>query len=212
MNFLGHSNALIFDLRQNGGGSPEMIAYLSSYLFEEPVHLNSFYNRPTETTTETWTQKEVPGKKFSPETQIFVLTSSNTFSGAEEFSYNLKNLKRGTIVGETTGGGAHPVMPVVLGRPHAYHDAICAGDQSDHRNKLGRRRRQTGCGGFSRLGLGQSNRVGQRRPVKLASNAVRANGENGNGQMSTSDELGPGSGGPDGRGIVWNAAKVGYEN
>ena len=38
-----------------------------------------------------------------------MLTSSRTFSGAEEFTYNLKNLKRATIVGETTGGGAHPV-------------------------------------------------------------------------------------------------------
>ena len=121
MNFLGNSKALIFDLRDNGGGSPEMIAYLTSYLYEEPTHLNSFYNRPTETTTESWTQKDVPGKKFSPETPVFVLTSSNTFSGAEEFSYNLQNLKRGTIVGETTGGGAHPVMPVVLGsRMHIY--------------------------------------------------------------------------------------------
>ena len=115
MNFLANSNTLIFDLRENGGGSPDMIAYLSSYLFDEPVHLNSFYNRPTETTTETWTQKDVPGKKFSLDTQVFVLTSAHTFSGAEEFSYNLKNLKRGTIVGETTGGGAHPVMPVKLG-------------------------------------------------------------------------------------------------
>ena len=91
-----------------------MICYLSSYLFEEPVHLNSFYNRPTDTTTESWTQAEVPGKKFSSETEVFVLTSSHTFSGAEEFSYNLKNMKRGTIVGETTGGGAHPVMPVIV--------------------------------------------------------------------------------------------------
>ena len=115
MNFLANANALIFDLRDNGGGSPEMIAYLTSYLFEEPVHLNSFYNRPTDTTTESWTQKNVPGRKFSPETQVFVLTSGRTFSGAEEFSYNLKNLERGTIVGETTGGGAHPVMPVSLG-------------------------------------------------------------------------------------------------
>jgi tetratricopeptide (TPR) repeat protein len=116
MNFLGNSQALIFDLRENGGGSPEMIAFLSSYLFDEPVHLNSFYNRPSDTTTESWTQKEVPGGKFSPETPVFVLTSHYTFSGAEEFSYNLKNLKRGIIVGETTGGGAHPVMPVALGK------------------------------------------------------------------------------------------------
>jgi C-terminal processing protease CtpA/Prc len=39
------------------------------------------------------------------------LTSHYTFSGAEEFTYNLKNLKRATIVGETTGGGANPGGP-----------------------------------------------------------------------------------------------------
>ncbi len=116
MNFLGNSKALIFDLRQNGGGSPEMIAYLSSYIFDQRVHLNSFYNRPTETTTETWTQEEVPGKKLGESIPVYVLTSAYTFSGAEEFSYNLKNMKRGTIVGEVTGGGAHPVMRVSLGK------------------------------------------------------------------------------------------------
>jgi retinol-binding protein 3 len=41
--------------------------------------------------------------------EVYVLTSGGTFSAAEEFTYNLKNLKRATIVGETTGGGAHPV-------------------------------------------------------------------------------------------------------
>jgi hypothetical protein len=43
-----------------------------------------------------------------------VLTSDRTFSGAEEFSYNLKNLERATIVGDTTGGGAHPVSRVIF--------------------------------------------------------------------------------------------------
>ncbi len=115
MNFLANSNAIIFDLRENGGGNPKMIAFLTSYLFDERVHLNSFYNRPTDTTSESWTQAEVPGRKLGPDTPVYVLTSNHTFSGAEEFSYNLKNLKRGIIVGETTGGGAHPVMPVQLG-------------------------------------------------------------------------------------------------
>jgi C-terminal processing protease CtpA/Prc len=50
----------------------------------------------------------VPGKRFAGK-PVFVLTSTRTFSGAEEFTYNLKNLKRATIIGETTGGGAHPV-------------------------------------------------------------------------------------------------------
>lgn len=115
MNFLANSEAIIFDLRDNGGGSPDMIAFLSGYLFDESVHLNSFYNRPTDTTTESWSREDVPGDRFGEKKPIFVLTSDYTFSGAEEFSYNLKNLKRATLVGETTGGGAHPVRPVSLG-------------------------------------------------------------------------------------------------
>jgi len=107
--FLANCDALIFDLRDNGGGSPEMIKFISSYLFDRPTHLNSFYYRPTNTTTETWTMADIPGKRFGEDLPVYVLTSGFTFSGAEEFTYNLKNLKRATIVGETTGGGAHPV-------------------------------------------------------------------------------------------------------
>ena len=120
MKFLENTHALIFDLRDNGGGSPKMIAFLSSYLFDEKVHLNSFYERPTDSTNETWTQETVPGRKFDKQLPVYVLTSRYTFSGAEEFSYNLKHLGRATIVGETTGGGAHPVTMVALGeRMHA---------------------------------------------------------------------------------------------
>jgi len=108
MNFLAHTEALIFDLRQNGGGSPSMIQLMSSYLFEEPVHLNNFYIRKSDTLKQFWTQSWVEGPRMTT-IPVYVLTSSYTFSGAEEFTYNLKNLKRGTIIGEATGGGAHPV-------------------------------------------------------------------------------------------------------
>jgi hypothetical protein len=108
MNFLGHSDALIFDLRDNGGGDPTMIQLITSYLLAEPKHLNSFYIRKSGATDQFWSHAYVAGPRL-PDAPVFVLTSSRTFSGAEEFCYNLKNLKRGTIVGETTGGGAHPV-------------------------------------------------------------------------------------------------------
>ncbi len=107
-NFLSNTDALIIDLRKNGGGDPEMVAQICSYLFgPEPVHLNSLYWREGNRTHEFWTSKEVAGKRYTGK-DVYVLTSNRTFSGAEEFSYNLKNLKRATIVGETTGGGAHP--------------------------------------------------------------------------------------------------------
>jgi hypothetical protein len=108
MKFLSDCDALIFDLRYNGGGSPSMIQLISSYLFEGPVHLNSFYIRELDSIQQFWTQSYVEGERM-PDVPVFVLTSEYTFSGAEEFTFNLKNLERATIIGETTGGGAHPV-------------------------------------------------------------------------------------------------------
>ncbi len=114
MTFLSHTDALIFDLRKNGGGSPKMIQLISSYLFgQEPIHLSGFYWRPTDTYTQNWTLPYVPGKR-SPDTDVYILTSSDTFSAAEEFSYNLKHLNRATIIGEITGGGAHPGGPKAI--------------------------------------------------------------------------------------------------
>jgi len=108
MNFLSNADALIIDLRRNGGGSPAMIQLLTSYLYgPERVHLNNFYNRAEDAETQTWTLPYVPGKR-RPDVPVYVLTSSSTFSAAEEFSYNLRNLERATLIGETTGGGAHP--------------------------------------------------------------------------------------------------------
>jgi len=108
MRFLANTESLIFDLRQNGGGNPYMIALISSYLFgDKPVHLNDLYWRKENKTDEFWTKPESAKVKFADK-DIYVLTSNYTFSGAEEFSFNLKNLKRATIIGETTGGGAHP--------------------------------------------------------------------------------------------------------
>jgi hypothetical protein len=114
MSFLQNTEALIFDLRQNGGGNPSMIQLISSYLFgDKPVHLNDLHWRKENKTDEFWTKPELAKIKFTNK-DIYVLTSNYTFSGAEEFSYNLKNLKRATIIGETTGGGAHPGSMVRL--------------------------------------------------------------------------------------------------
>jgi C-terminal processing protease CtpA/Prc len=112
MTFVANTDALIVDLRFNGGGEPAMVAFLTSYLFDEPTHLNDIYERYTDSTQQWWTSGFVPGRRFGGKKPLFVLTSSRTFSGGEEFAYNLKNLKRGTLIGETTGGGAHPVNGV----------------------------------------------------------------------------------------------------
>lgn len=115
MSAAADAKALIIDLRANGGGSPFTVALVSSYLFgAEPVHLNSLYFRPANRTDDFFTDPNVAGRKFGRDKPIYVLTSSRTFSGAEEFTYNLQTRKRATIVGETTGGGANPGRGVQL--------------------------------------------------------------------------------------------------
>jgi C-terminal processing protease CtpA/Prc len=108
MGFVAHTDAIIFDLRQNGGGQPAMVTLIASYLFDKPTHLIDIYNRKEDSTTQNWTLSYLPGPRLTKQ-PVFVLTSKRTFSGAEEFAFDLKNQKRAVIVGETTGGGAHPV-------------------------------------------------------------------------------------------------------
>jgi len=115
MTFVAGTRALIVDLRENGGGSPEMVAYVSSYLFTQRTHLNDLWSRRTGRSVEFWTRDSVPGIRFGADKPVYVLTSGQTFSAAEEFAYNLKSLKRATIVGEVTGGGAHPASGRRLG-------------------------------------------------------------------------------------------------
>lgn len=109
MNFVANTDALIVDLRQNGGGDPEMLPLICSYFFgDKPVRLSDLYYREINKTIEYWTKPNVPGKKYGVDKPVYILTSNYTFSGAEAFAYDLKNLKRALIIGETTRGGANP--------------------------------------------------------------------------------------------------------
>ncbi|HEX8869712.1 MAG TPA: S41 family peptidase, partial [Lentzea sp.] len=108
MNLIAHTDALIIDLRDNVGGDPNTVALICSHLFDERVHLNDIYNRPEDITEQFWTLPHVSGPKFGGKKPVYVLTSSRTFSAAEELSYNLQQTGRATLIGETTKGGAHP--------------------------------------------------------------------------------------------------------
>jgi retinol-binding protein 3 len=105
MTFLAGVDALIFDLRDNHGGS-DKAPDLLSYLFEQPTHRSDFFDRTTGRTTQTWIQPVEPGKRLAT-IPVYVLTSRATFSAAESFTYDLQALKRATVVGEVTGGGSH---------------------------------------------------------------------------------------------------------
>jgi C-terminal processing protease CtpA/Prc len=116
MTMLHGTEAFILDLRQNGGGSPETVAFLCSYFFDEGDnrHLNDIYNRPKDRTRQFWTVA-VPGPRYGGTKPVWVLTSGRTFSGGEECAYDFQTQKRAVLVGETTGGGANPGGPAVLG-------------------------------------------------------------------------------------------------
>ncbi|MEV4510630.1 S41 family peptidase [Dactylosporangium sp. NPDC049525] len=108
MELVTHTGALIFDLRRNKGGDPEGVQLWNSYLFpDSDTHLNDIYDGDTTRTRQFWVLPYVPGRRYL-DRPVYVLTSSFTFSGGEEFAYNLKALRRATLIGEATRGGAHP--------------------------------------------------------------------------------------------------------
>jgi hypothetical protein len=108
MELVAGTYALILDLRRNGGGAPDGVLLWCSYLLkEEPTHLNDIFHADTGETRQFWTLPYVPGPRYV-DRPVYVLISSHTFSGGEEFCYNLQALGRGELIGETTGGGAHP--------------------------------------------------------------------------------------------------------
>ena len=108
MTLLAHTDALIIDLRNNGGGDSGAVTLLASYLFDKRTRLNDFYYREGNRIEQRWSSDVVPGLRFGQKKDVTILTSKYTFSAAEDFAYALKNLQRATLVGETTGGGANP--------------------------------------------------------------------------------------------------------
>lgn len=112
MNLAANGDAMIIDLRENGGGDPHMVAYMASFLLgDKKIHLSDIYFRADNETNSFWSDPSVTGARFGAEKPVYVLTSGRTFSAAEDFTYNLQALKRVTVVGETSGGGAHPIQP-----------------------------------------------------------------------------------------------------
>ncbi|AUG81179.1 peptidase S41 [Kitasatospora sp. MMS16-BH015] len=108
LNLVAGAEALVLDLRECVGGDPNTVAYICGYLFDEPTHLNTLYDRETETERDYWSPPHVPGPRFGGGKPLAVLTSRATFSAGEELTYDLKQLGRALVYGERTGGGANP--------------------------------------------------------------------------------------------------------
>jgi len=126
MLFAANSDAVIIDLRNNIGGSPDTVAMLAGFFMKEPTLLTVNYTRATDTKEETWsTQADVRVNSSNPDNFIvptatlerlkniplYILTGDHTFSAAEMFSFSLQGHKRAKIVGKNTYGGGHGIRP-----------------------------------------------------------------------------------------------------
>ncbi len=108
MSLLAQSDALIVDLRRNGGGDGAMGKLLAGYLLDAPREMSGKYDRPSDKLTRSFSAGWVPGRRFGADKPVYLLTSKRTFSAAEAFAYDLQALGRAVVVGEPSGGGAHP--------------------------------------------------------------------------------------------------------
>jgi hypothetical protein len=108
MSLVAATEALIIDVRQCLGGEPAMAVFLISYLWDhDPVQLTGLQERQDDRLRQSWTLPYVPGRRFGKTKPVYVLTSATTFSGGEQFAYDLQQLRRAVIIGETTRGGGH---------------------------------------------------------------------------------------------------------
>jgi hypothetical protein len=114
MDRLADSKALIIDLRNNRGGNRDSVALLASYFFDKPTHLSDVVAARTGERLHMWTSKDIEGSRYGETRPVYILTSHDTFSAGEDFAYAMQKLNRATIVGEVTGGGAHPIAPARL--------------------------------------------------------------------------------------------------
>lgn len=119
MNELADTDGLIVDLRDNRGGDPKSVALLVSYFLDQRTRLNDLWDRETGTSIQQWTVDKLAGKRYGGKKPVIILAGPGTMSAGEDFAYTMQALKRATVVGARTWGGAHPVRPARLGE-HFY--------------------------------------------------------------------------------------------
>ena len=115
MDKLADTDGLIVDLRGNRGGGPQSVALLISYFVDQRTRLNDIWERDSGITIEQWTEDKLDGKRYGGKKPIVILAGPGTMSAGEDFAYTMQALKRATVIGDRTWGGAHPARPYRIG-------------------------------------------------------------------------------------------------
>lgn len=105
MTLVADTDVLLIDLRRCPGGEPDMVTLVESYLFDERTQLNAIHFPAEDRTVQWWTDPFVSGARFGGAKPLYVLLSSESYSAAEGFSYDLQQTGRATLVGEPTATG-----------------------------------------------------------------------------------------------------------
>lgn len=108
------TNALIIDIRKNGGGNSnngfELIGYLTAQPFYQAINIKRNYN-PVERAWGNYPDKIErthydwkPTRGILYDKPVALLIGPDTYSAAEDFTVAFKSINRGPIIGQTTGG------------------------------------------------------------------------------------------------------------
>lgn len=119
---VAHVSSLIFDLRYSTAGELSGVPFIISYFLDPGslIHIDTVYDRPSNTTRELWTMPSLIGKRYGKKKDMIILTSKHTMGAAEAVAYTLKNLKRAIIVGERSAGGSVKVQKIRIAQSEFY--------------------------------------------------------------------------------------------
>jgi len=105
LNMISNADAIIVDLRNNSGGSPDMVRWMSGAFLADPVHLTTFVDRNGHAVDSSFSD-DLDDRYDLSNIPLFLVTGPKAASGAEELAYNLKHLGRAVVVGQKTAGAA----------------------------------------------------------------------------------------------------------
>ncbi|XP_039472187.1 retinol-binding protein 3-like [Oreochromis aureus] len=119
---IAHTSSLIFDLRYSTAGELSGVPFIISY-FSDPeslIHIDTVYDRPSNSTKELWTIPSIVGERYGKEKDVIILTSRHTTGAAEAVAYALKKLRRAITVGERSAGGSVKVQKIRIAQSKFY--------------------------------------------------------------------------------------------